>query len=519
MTVYPNAHNAHVEKRIHHEGVSPDDYVKIAEKAIYGKNKQLLPSPSETGIHNVMYANTDNPSGRVMMGNFNDGLSLKSVQQINDKRLDADIKKAQAKLGTPLVDDDSQAVSRAVSSLDSAKGMNPIDNPLGTRDLNIAQSDQNVNDSVKHKLASDESVSQPQLAYDHINNHLISYDYQDIGDIQQLYQQYGNDFTEHLNHAQKTIYEHLLDQAPCNQQRRYQDPIIGEAWIDKVISRDDGSKYVQVDKKIVNDHDDNYSIRQKIKQTIAEKFQGNQYQVGDTNVQATVTGKTKNELSYKQKNMNDSDYRHKANMTGNLDEILNTMTDARVVPNKKSAQKPYVDHYISGRTEVEIDGHLYYPRVDIEVGKNGQVIAYDIADIQSIKKEPWAEADNRSYMRETNSALDNQGSVSTSNLPQADENVKFKLSEDAQEASDFYYNDYQSSAEMRQDLINRLWEANKKGQGVDHIFHEAENALDDTYMVRASNNSPFYSEYWQANGKKPTKTDIGFSILFKITQL
>lgn len=145
VTVYPNAHNAHVEKRINQEGVSPEDYIKIAEKAIYGKNKQLLPSPNETGIQNVMYANTDNPSGRVMMGNFNDGLSLKSVQQINNKRLEADIKKAQAKLGTPLVDDGSQAVSRAVSSLDSTKGMNPIGNPLGTRDINISQTDEKVN--------------------------------------------------------------------------------------------------------------------------------------------------------------------------------------------------------------------------------------------------------------------------------------------------------------------------------------------------------------------------------------
>ncbi len=170
VTVYPNAHNAHVEKRIRHEGVSPDDYVKIAEKAIYGKDNIL--TAANTNPKNVTYSDLSHPSGRVIMGNFNDGLSLKSVQQINNKRLDSDIKKAQAKLGSPLVDDDSQAVSRAVSSLDSAKGMNPISNPLGTRDTSLSQSDRNINDSVKYKLNDLDPVYQKLLANPGLKQHL-----------------------------------------------------------------------------------------------------------------------------------------------------------------------------------------------------------------------------------------------------------------------------------------------------------------------------------------------------------
>ena len=131
--MYPGAHNAHVEKRIIQEGVTPEEYVNIAEKSIYGNNSTLTRSPNDTGLQNVTYANTDAPSGRVLMGQFNDGLSLKSVQKIRPERIEADIKKAQAELGTPLMDDDLRGVTRAGSDLESATDVSPISNPSGTR--------------------------------------------------------------------------------------------------------------------------------------------------------------------------------------------------------------------------------------------------------------------------------------------------------------------------------------------------------------------------------------------------
>ena len=79
---------------------------------------------------------------------------------------------------------------------------------------------------------------------------------------------------------------------------------------------------------------------------------------------------------------------------------------------------------MSGRTEVVVDGEAFYPRVDIEVGKNGNVIAYDIADVKRSKKiEPRSEQYNRSYIRKANSVLDNQGSAYGSNIPQKNQKV------------------------------------------------------------------------------------------------
>lgn len=145
VTVYPGAHNAHVEKRIIQEGVTPEEYVNIAEKSIYGNNSTLTRSPNDTGLQNVTYANTDAPSGRVLMGQFNDGLSLKSVQKIRPERIEADIKKAQAELGTPLMDDDLRGVTRAGSNLESATGTSPISNPSGTRTGSVSNNTLNVN--------------------------------------------------------------------------------------------------------------------------------------------------------------------------------------------------------------------------------------------------------------------------------------------------------------------------------------------------------------------------------------
>ena len=228
----------------------------------------------------------------------------------------------------------------------------------------------------------------------------------EIQDLQNAYQKYGDDFEFNLTPEQQAPYEHLLRESPRDSEGRYIDPATGEVTIDQIVDRPDGSRYVEIDNNIINGLQRKIDIQKAVKNYISENFQGNQYQIGDTGEYAKVTKKTKNEIAHQQKIMSDIDYEIKARMSGNLDELINTMQDVRRVENKKTSKKPNVDYYLSGRTEVVVDGEAFYPRVDIEVGKNGNVVAYDIADI---KKEPRSEQYNRSYIRKANSVLDNQG--------------------------------------------------------------------------------------------------------------
>ena len=242
----------------------------------------------------------------------------------------------------------------------------------------------------------------------------------EIKDLQNVYQKYGDDFEFNLTPEQQAVYEHLLRESPRDSEGRYIDPVTGEMTIDQIVDRPDGSRYVEIDNNIINGLQRKTDIQKAVKNHISENFQGNQYQIGDTGEYAKVTKKTKNEIAHQQKIMSDIDYEIKARMSGNLDELINTMQDVRRVENKKTSKKPNVDYYLSGRTEVVVDGEAFYPRVDIEVGKNGNVVAYDIADI---KKEPRSEQYNRSYIRKANSVLDNQVSAYGSNIAQNDQKV------------------------------------------------------------------------------------------------
>lgn len=203
------------------------------------------------------------------------------------------------------------------------------------------------------------------------------------------------------------------------------DPRGENSQVNKIIDRPDGSRYVEIDNNIINGLQRKTDIQKAVKNHISENFQGNQYQIGDTGEYAKVTKKTKNEITHQQKIMSDIDYAIKARMAGNLNDLIETMSDVRVVANKKPQNKPNVSHYLSGRTEVNIDGEVYYPRVDIEVNNQGNVVAYDIADIKRSKKiEPRSEQyDDRSYIRKANSVLDNQGSAYDSNIAQNGNNV------------------------------------------------------------------------------------------------
>ena len=242
----------------------------------------------------------------------------------------------------------------------------------------------------------------------------------EIQDLQNAYQKYGDDFEFNLTPEQQAVYEHLLRESPRDSEGRYIDPVTGEMTIDQIVNRPDGSRYVEIDNNIINGLQRKTDIQKAVKNHISENFQGNQYQIGDTGEYTKVTKKTKNEIAHQQKIMSDIDYEIKARMSGNLDELINTMQDVRRVENKKTSKKPDVDYYLSGRTEVVVDGEAFYPRVDIEVGKNGNVVAYDIADI---KKEPRSEQYNRSYIRKANSVLDNQGSAYGSNIARNDQKV------------------------------------------------------------------------------------------------
>lgn len=147
------------------------------------------------------------------------------------------------------------------------------------------------------------------------------------------------------------------------------------------------------------------TITQEIRRAIADRFQGNSYKIGDTGKEAKVNAKTKNEMSYQQPNMNDSDFNKKGTMVGNLDELLENMRGARRVENKKPNQKPTVDYYISGRVPVELgNGDVYYPRVDVEVS-GGKAVAYNIADI---KRYPGAMSQGTSFSGDQ-PAVDNLG--------------------------------------------------------------------------------------------------------------
>ena len=203
------------------------------------------------------------------------------------------------------------------------------------------------------------------------------------------------------------------------------DPRGENSQVNKIIDRPDGSRYVEIDNNIIDGLQRKTDIQKAVKNHISENFQGNQYQIGDTGEYAKVTKKTKNEITHQQKIMSDIDYAIKARMAGNLNDLIETMSDVRVVANKKPQNKPNVSHYLSGRTEVNIDGEVYYPRVDIEVNNQGNVVAYDIADIKRSKKiEPRSEQyDDRSYIRKANSVLDNQGSAYGSNIAQNGKNV------------------------------------------------------------------------------------------------
>lgn len=128
-------------------------------------------------------------------------------------------------------------------------------------------------------------------------------------------------------------------------------------------------------------------IAKAIKNTVQARFQGKTYRIGNTNIEAKITKRTRNELEFKQSRMSKAEFVRKGSMAGNYDELLQNMTDVRLVENYKPETKPEVDFYMSGRVAVDLgDGKIYHPRIDVEIGKNGKAIGYDIADIKEFPR-------------------------------------------------------------------------------------------------------------------------------------
>ena len=156
-------------------------------------------------------------------------------------------------------------------------------------------------------------------------------------------------------------------------------------------------------------------IPRKVKQVIAERFQGNSYQIGDTDNYVGVTARSKRELAYKQQQMNSLDYVKKATMSHNLDELIESMSSVRTVPNLKKDSKPNVAGYIYGDVDVKIGDQIFTARVNIEQNVNGQKIIYDISNIKRGGGESAAKLNSLPRSSNTNSIPQNSKDVNDTN--------------------------------------------------------------------------------------------------------
>lgn len=287
--------------------------------------------------------------------------------------------------------------------------------PANAPASSIAQEGNNVNT----KNASDMGQHTGSTSVSNISQNGL--DVNTKSQLDTLYKQYGSDFYENLPAQLRDSYDAMLDAQPRDKNGVYTDPITGEKWVDEVIEggAPDGSNLVKTDHNLSRGTSAN-EIGQAIKRTIQERFQGNSYKIGETDNLASITAKSREELGFKQRNMSNADFVKKGSMIGNLDELIENMSDVREIPNRKPDQKPNVDHYLSGRVAVDLgDGEIYYPRIDIEVSRSGNIIGYNIADI---KRFPLVNSTNP-HSRATNSRVDNGGTSRTSSIIQDNTNV------------------------------------------------------------------------------------------------
>ena len=124
-------------------------------------------------------------------------------------------------------------------------------------------------------------------------------------------------------------------------------------------------------------------IRGRIRQFINQDFD-----LGESGIQARVTSDTINEVSNKQPSMRHWQFVKKGEMSNNFNELLNAMQNVRVEEmnpakaNQKGKIRRAADYYIKGDVIVDVGGDLYEATIVNEVDKLGNVLAYDISGIR-----------------------------------------------------------------------------------------------------------------------------------------
>lgn len=124
-------------------------------------------------------------------------------------------------------------------------------------------------------------------------------------------------------------------------------------------------------------------IRGRIRQFINQDFD-----LGESGIQARVTSDTINEVSNKQPSMRHWQFVKKGEMSNNFNELLNAMQNVRVEEmnpakaNQKGKIRRAADYYIKGDVTVDVGGDLYEATIVNEVDKLGNVLAYDISGIR-----------------------------------------------------------------------------------------------------------------------------------------
>ena len=124
-------------------------------------------------------------------------------------------------------------------------------------------------------------------------------------------------------------------------------------------------------------------IRGRIRQFINQDFD-----LGESGIQARVTSDTINEVSNKQPSMRHWQFVKKGEMSNNFNELLNAMQNVRVEEmnpakaNQKGKIRRNADYYIKGDVIVDVGGDLYEATIVNEVDKLGNVLAYDISGIR-----------------------------------------------------------------------------------------------------------------------------------------
>ena len=124
-------------------------------------------------------------------------------------------------------------------------------------------------------------------------------------------------------------------------------------------------------------------IRGRIRQFINQDFD-----LGESGIQARVTSDTINEVSNKQPSMRHWQFVKKGEMSNNFNELLNSMQNVRVEEmnpakaNQKGKIRRNADYYIKGDVIVDVGGDLYEATIVNEVDKLGNVLAYDISGIR-----------------------------------------------------------------------------------------------------------------------------------------